>query len=167
MAGPWGGQPGVLLFDEVGVVAVGDLHDHGAARTDSYFDAAQELHGVVLDTLATAPPVTALSAGEVPVYVVGGQRNPGGEALYNYRQGGSVRLAACQKPVHHFSFTCLLMNFESSASRQACRMTPAGASRPVHSSKAAAPWCTSIVRPSWVRQPMALASFNSRVGLGL
>ena len=89
--------------------AVGYLHDHGAARAGPLFNAAQKLHLVVLYALAAAAPVTALPAGEVPIYFLGGQGNPRGEALDYNRKAWSVRFAPRQKPVHHFSFTCFLL----------------------------------------------------------
>jgi hypothetical protein len=48
----------------------------------------------------------------------------------------------------------------------ASRITSTGGSAPVQILKAAAPWWTSMERPSWVRQPAALANCSRRVGRG-
>src|SRR5437879_3272084 len=107
MARARSGQPGVLFLDEVCVVAIAYLHDYRAARADPFFYAAQELHLIVLYVLATAAPIAALSAGQVPVYLVGGQRKARGKAFRDNREARSVRFAAGQKPVHHIAFTSL------------------------------------------------------------
>src|SRR5262249_1186237 len=51
--------------------------------------------------------------------------------------------------------------------RAAANMTASGASLPVQSVKAAAPWRTSIERPPRVRQPRARARASSGVTAGL
>ena len=54
----------------------------------------------------------------------------------------------------------------ASAFSPASNMTPTGASLPVHSSKEAAPWYTSIQRPPRVAAPTLRASSSSGVSAG-
>ncbi len=81
-------------------VAVGDLDRHGGADGHAVHQAAGDLGMVALDALAAAAAVAPLAAAQVAVYLLGVQRQAGGEPIDDGGEGGPVGLAGGHKAQH-------------------------------------------------------------------
>ena len=145
----------------VGPVAVGHLEQDRRAQRPAVPDTRQDRGPILLDGHAGAPAVAALAAGEVGRDRVGAHRHARRQALQDHPQRLAVRLPRGQEAEGHAAG-------ERSASSSRSRIRSSGGSCPVHSLKAAAPWCSSISSPFIVAAaPAALASRSRRVSRGV
>ena len=89
------GVGGLVRHDvfPVGPVAVGDEHGDGGAERLAGADAGEPLDVVALDLHPRAAAVALHPAGEVAIDPLGGDRQPGGQALDEGDERLAVRFA--------------------------------------------------------------------------
>jgi hypothetical protein len=81
----------------VSVVVVADKHGDRGAQRATVAHAAQELDLILLYLLATAPAVTLLPAGEIPIDVLREQPESRWDPVYQRHLTGAVRFPRRRK----------------------------------------------------------------------
>ena len=122
-------------------IEVGDLEGDRRAEGEPTANAGDDVRGVLLDLLATAPTMATLPASQIQNQIFFAKRQARRNAVEDDGQPLAMRLARREEAQRHTATA-------PTAAFNAARMTSSGAGWPVQTWKDAAPWWRSMARPS-------------------